>query len=720
MKDTARWILLGALFLIPFLPLYVESSLFFPFITGKGFGFRILVGIAVGAWALLALLDKKYRPQWSWTLLIYGALLLWMFIADFFGVNPHKAFWSNYERMDGFVTMAHAFAFFLVAGATLTAEKKWRAWWLTALAASSLVVVHSLLQLMCAGQVCAATFPIHQGGVRVDANMGNAAYLAAYFLFMIAAALWQAFVSKGWLRYALFALAGLQFVVLYSTATRGALLGFVGAAGLAALLFALLSGGKARKASLTALAGVVILIAGFFAIKDSALVRNDPTLARIASISLTDGATRFSLWSMALEGVKERPLLGWGHEGYNYIFNTYYKPSLYAQETWFDRAHSVYMDWLVAGGIPAFLLFIALFISGMVALLRSTLPRSEKILLVSALAAYAFQALFVFDNLMTYVMLAAVLAVAHTGVMRPIKKVETLPEATAKQAPTAAAVILVLSLGGLWVINAAGIHGGQEVIKGLRANNDLAVNVQHFNKALASDTFALQEVREQFIGFAAQVSRFENIPQEVRAELLVRANEEMNKEIASTPDDARLRLMLAQGYEAQGNLAASLAEIEAALALSPQKQAIIIQRGIELWKMGRKPEAFAAFSAAYELDQSFGEVAVYVAAGHIINGRSADGEALLMSHFGTNVVDRDILRFAYFEAKDFSGLIDIARAKVVAQGGAPATRFELAQALTLAGRLAEARAEIQAVMAEHPETAAEGANLLVQLGLSTK
>lgn len=739
MKTTARWVALGALFLVPFLPLYVESSLFFPFITGKGFAFRILVEIAFGAWFLLALLDKRYRPQWSWTLVIYGALVAWMFVADLLGANPHKAFWSNYERMDGFVTMAHAFLFFLVAGAVLAVEKKWRAWWLAALAASALVALHGVLQLLCAGAECAKSFPIHQGGVRVDANMGNAAYLAAYLLFMIAGALWQGIVSRGWLRYALFALAAVHGIILYHTATRGALLGFVGAAFFALAAWAMLSGGKARKASVIALAGLAVLAGGFFLAKDTALVQGDPTLSRIASISLEDGATRFTLWGMAWEGVKQDPITGWGHEGYNYIFNEQYRPSLFAQETWFDRAHSVYMDWMVAGGIPAFLLFIALLLSAGIALMRSSLPRSERILLTSALAAYAFQALFVFDNLMTYAMLAAVLAIAHAGSARPVRKLESLPEAGTQVAPLAAPAVVAATLAAVWIVNVPGIAGGQELIKSLRFTGDLSQNMAQFEKALGSGTFAVQEVREQLITFASQAARIESVPAEARAAIVAKAVEEMTAEVAKTPSDARLRLMLAQGLEAGGDFAGSLREIDAALALSPRKQTILIQKGIELWKIGSaleasasekgaasdaraqakraKEEALATFEAAYALDPSFAEVAVYAAAGQIINGRSAAGEELLAKHFGTAVVDRDILRFAYFEAKDFGGLVDIARAKADAMGGAPAARFELAQALALSGARAAARAEIEAVMKAHPDMAAQGAQLISQLGL---
>ena len=217
LKNVIRYTVLGALFLIPFLPLYIANSLFFPFITGKHFIFRILVEVAVVGWGILMLLDVRYRPRFSWVLVLYGALVVWMFIADLFAVNPHKAFWSNYERMDGWVTLIHVFGFFMVAGAVLSAEKLWKRWWLTFVGASAFVCLYGFMQL-------AGFFTINQGGVRVDATMGNAAYLAAYLLFVIAVSLWHALESRGWLRYSLFFLAALQAILLFYTATRGALL----------------------------------------------------------------------------------------------------------------------------------------------------------------------------------------------------------------------------------------------------------------------------------------------------------------------------------------------------------------------------------------------------------------------------------------------------------------------------------------------------------------
>src|SRR6185437_7142376 len=144
----SRWVVLAALFVIPFLVLYVSNSLFFPFITGKGFAFRILVEAAAAAWVVLAFVEPKYRPKFSWTLALYGALVVWMFIADAASLSPLKAFWSNFERMDGWVTLIHLFVFFVVAGSVLSVDGLWRKWWLTFLSASALVSFYGVFQLL--------------------------------------------------------------------------------------------------------------------------------------------------------------------------------------------------------------------------------------------------------------------------------------------------------------------------------------------------------------------------------------------------------------------------------------------------------------------------------------------------------------------------------------------------------------------------------------------
>jgi len=239
-QQVARWVALGALFLIPLAPLVVANSYFFPFITGKAFYLRILIEIAAVAWIVLALLDKEYRPRFSWIGAAVIGFVVWMFIADAFALNAVKAFWSNFERMEGWVLLVHLLGLFFAMSAVLRVEKKWRAWFLASLGVAVVISGYALLQLN-------GSLAIHQGSVRIDATLGNSAYLAIYFLFNIFIALWLALTEKySWLKWSLIAFAVIETTLLFYTETRGTVIGLILGLTLAALLTAVTASRRAR------------------------------------------------------------------------------------------------------------------------------------------------------------------------------------------------------------------------------------------------------------------------------------------------------------------------------------------------------------------------------------------------------------------------------------------------------------------------------------------
>ena len=70
-----RNIVLVGIFAIPFIPFIVSTELFFPFITGKNFAFRIIIEIIFASWLLLAIRDVSYRPSFSWIFTIVAAFV---------------------------------------------------------------------------------------------------------------------------------------------------------------------------------------------------------------------------------------------------------------------------------------------------------------------------------------------------------------------------------------------------------------------------------------------------------------------------------------------------------------------------------------------------------------------------------------------------------------------------------------------------------------------
>src|SRR3989338_7386683 len=274
-KGVARWVALGALFLLPFTPLIVANTYFFPFITGKAFYLRILIEIAVSAWIVLALLDKEYRPRISAIGIAVVGFVVWMFVADAFAINAMKAFWSNFERMEGWVLLVHLLGLFFAASAVLRVEKKWRAWFLTSIGVSVVIVGYALLQIN-------GTFAIHQGSTRIDATLGNSAYLAIYLLFSTFVALWLALTEKyTWLKWSLLVLAVVEGTLIFFTETRGTIIGLVLALALAALLTALTASKQARGWAVGAFVLILVLIGSFYLARDSRFIQNNHVLQRI-------------------------------------------------------------------------------------------------------------------------------------------------------------------------------------------------------------------------------------------------------------------------------------------------------------------------------------------------------------------------------------------------------------------------------------------------------
>lgn len=711
-KQIARWVALGALFLVPLTPLIVVNSYFFPFITGKAFYFRILIEVAVAAWAVLALLDKEYRPRFSLIGAAVVAFVLWMFVADLFAVNVAKAFWSNFERMEGWVLLIHLLGFFFAASAILRVERKWRAWFLASLGVAIIVSAHGVLQQM-------GVMQIHQGSTRIDSSFGNSAYFAIYLLFNTFIAGWLALTEKRpWLKWSLIAFAAIESVLIILTETRGTVLGLVGGLALAAFLTALTAGKQARRAAAGALALIILLSGSFYLARHSAFVQGNDALQRIASISLADGQTRFTIWHMAFEGVLERPIFGWGQEGFNYVFNKFYEPSLYQQEPWFDRAHNAFIDWLTEGGVPAFLLYLSLFGSALWLLWKSSeLSRPERILLTAALAGYAVHNLFVFDNLYSYVYFFAILALIDSQVARPIEGLERAPVLGAADGATyALPIAAVAALALIWFVNIPGMQDAAELIVAISPSPaGVSANIATFEDLVQHPAFAAQEIREQLVAFAATVAQSSTATNAEKQQITALAISEMKKQVDAYPLDARERLQLAYAYRSAGDGADALKQIQVAATLSPGKEDIWIEMGALEWDLGDLKAAQADFNKAYALGPEFQNLAAYAAAGDFAAGDTATADKILLGAYGTTTVDSNILAVAYYRAKDWPQLITIWKMRANAPGASVQTWFGLAAAYYAAGNEADAIATIHTAVSLYPSAAAAGDAAIAQI-----
>jgi hypothetical protein len=139
---------LSGLFLIPLLAFLVTPSLIFPSVTGKAFAFRIMVEVLFVFWLILALRDERYRPNYS---PILGAIVLFLLaigLATVFSQNPYRSFWSNYERMEGYIAIVHLCIYFLIAAFTISDKATWTKLWLVFVGSSVIMGFYNLYEII--------------------------------------------------------------------------------------------------------------------------------------------------------------------------------------------------------------------------------------------------------------------------------------------------------------------------------------------------------------------------------------------------------------------------------------------------------------------------------------------------------------------------------------------------------------------------------------------
>lgn len=737
LEKILRWTIWGSLFALLFVPLIVADgqhfpyNFFFPYITGKNFVFRILIEIMAGAYLALALVDQKYRPKRSW---ILGALAIFVFIialADVFGVNAEKSIWSNFERMDGLVTLVHVLVLTTIASVMLHTERLWRYLVWTSLGVSAYLSLYGLAQLFGAASLSGGT----AGGLaaRVDATFGNPIYLAAYMLFHIflAALLWaqQWHERRPGERLPLSLAYG--FIILLDTAallfsgTRGTILGLAGGALLAALL-TIFQNRRAAGASWRlpgAILGVVLLLtAGIWAVRDSAWVHSVGFLGRLATISLEDNTVkaRFINWSIAWQGVKERPILGWGQENYAIVFDKYYDPRMYAQEPWFDRVHNIVFDWLVAGGFLGLLAYLAIFAVVLGVIWKQHFTSYERSILTGLLAAYFCHNFFVFDNVTSYLLFAFVLAYVtyrSTAEARRVSERTLVPQAALPYTALGGALVAVTLV---LFVNARPISANLFILKALAPDpGGITKNLESFETAIAYNTFGTQEAREQLAQAATQVAAASGVSDEIKQRFVLSAVTQMKAQETVSPLDARFPLFLGTLYEAAGDSHSAMVSEQRALMLSPKKQTIFFQLAGNALAQGNMKDAIDLYRQAFELAPDF-TTARFLYAGALIRaGREAEAETLIAPYVASGEAADPRILAAYVARQEYLRAAPLWAAKVKAQPQDAQSYFTLAAIYYEGGDRERSIQTLQQAKAVIPSVADQADSLIQQIRSGT-
>lgn len=719
--NTLRSVILTGLFAIPFVPLIVSKSLLFPFISGKAFVFRTIVEIIFALWLVLILKAPEYRPKFSWISVSILAFVFFIGLADVFAVNSSKAFWSNFERMEGFLGILHMAMFYFVTSSVLKSKEIWNKFWATSVFASLIMAIYSFFQL-------AGKLVINQGGVRVDGTFGNATYLAIYMVFHIFLASYLFLNSKSKTsKYILGFVALLDLVILYYTATRGAILGLIGGVlvSFIILLFKSEKGDKIRKVAGGSIVVLALMLVLFVAMKDNPIVKTNPVLGRFATLSLAEIKTqgRYYVWPIAWKGFLEKPILGWGQEGFNFVFNKYYNPEMYNQEPWFDRTHDIVLDWLVAGGLLGLLSYLSIFFALVFTVLKhSNFSWKERSILLGLISAYFFHNIFVFDQIGSYILFFSVLAFVHTesASITPewAKKISSKFNFLASDGmmPVSSSAVVVLLASGLYFWQYLPWQQNKSIIKVLSATNQAQLlPIDDYKSPLKKNTLGFPEAIEHISGSAIQIIGSPQADQKLKEELFTSVNNAFKKQLEIAPTDARYRIFYGLFLASVGDTLGALREYSEALKQSPNKQSIMFEMGNIYLTQNKRAEALEIFKKAYEAEPKYSEAKFMYGLVALSVGDEALSKSLLKDFDKDKILYDDRYISVLASLGRFGEIIDILKTRVSNEPTKTNFRLSLAAAYLQSGQRSMAVSTIKDVIKIDPSFKERGEYYITEI-----
>jgi len=581
-------------------PLFYFAQGVYPYALAKMAFFQGAVEIVVFLYLALLCVEPRYHPKKTPALIALCAFFGILALTAITGADPIRSFWSTQERSLGIIALLHFVGFGIVLSA-LYKDINWKSIFYASLGTSLLADALAALQFIYPNLLLN-----ENAGGRTGGTFGNPTFLAGYVVVHIFIAIYfllclaqdkqpSRIKIKTFEKIFLwFALAASFLTLLFITQTRGDVLGL--AAGLFAMLiyFAfrppeLASHMLFSRRSLYAgfLIALVVASGGFWFTRNASVWKKIPVLNRLAQVSFSSGdlQPRIIAINAAWEGFKERPILGWGWDNFNIVFNKHYAPraleSSY-QETRFDKPHNALLEYMVVAGVPGALAFLGFFIMLIYEGLK-TRDRALASVVLGASVAYFVQDLFVFETIGPLLALFLLWGYAD-GAYQAHKEPEHHPLKQRKQTPLGApwawACIVVLFIP-LYFINFTTIEASHYQYQGF----SYFLSTKTADKAIASFKTAVNTPNPYTWGLkrdyaTAVAEAYLNNPGLIppaEAELAVKAMEEVRDE---HPQDAYNHYALIDLYNQISAINPGVylpkaeAEAKIALELSPNRQEV--------------------------------------------------------------------------------------------------------------------------------------------------
>lgn len=637
-----------ALWALAFVPLVLNSSVFFPFIFGKTILIRIVIALVSLLFTVHLVMNEDFRQN------IYGkakrivknplfiattAFMAIFAISTFFAVNPFRAFFGDVERGEGLLGFLYFYAFFIYS-LFLFEKNDWIMFFKLNLITGFILFIKQLFELcpMSEAGVTACDW-----GMRPGAFTGNPAFLGGYFLFVIFAAIVVLYYSKKDFVWRIFSAMMLPVATfgLFITQTRAAMLGLV--VGLFALVVYGFFHGKEirvyekislRIASLWLLTAMIVIGGVFLLTKTNPVWQKVPGFNRISGFTLQDFTVQTRLISLGVSknaidptqnGV-QKFLIGWGPENFSTAYNQYYNPAYYRLEhTWFDRAHNKLMDVAVMNGMLGLFAYLSIWISVVWLVFKRKGFSFDMMAALFFGIAFFFNLLFVFDQISTVIPFFAFLAFAVFVSVFDTEKSEDKQvliknKAKGKEIERIDSIVYgsvgVTTVFFLWGLIFWTLVPMSQMNSYLSAisTGDISPIVQQPDAIFEPYTFVQQDIRVHFLN--ALLSSYGNAQLKPAFDL---ALAQMKDQIQREPNNPRHLVVLGGVYDRMGKTDGSMEYIkkaeeyyQRAFALAPMRQDVVYALALNYSYQNRTDEGIALLRKSIDTDSVSPETHYYL------------------------------------------------------------------------------------------------------------
>ena len=628
---TGRWVLIAT----TLVPVALSPGFFFPYVTVRAVYFRVLVEIAAAILGYLVLRRESveaFRRDF-----VFVALAGWVaasLLAAVAGVAPMRSIFGDHERMGGVWFWLHLLVFY-TGLRTFMREQHWWAFFRAALAVALVIATYGLVRYKY------HLFGFGIGGMESGVTIGNSGLLGAYLLCNVALAAMLAARSPGRGRWVYVAVGGLLVAGIVFSGNRSSTLGLVLGAGVALLAFAWFS--RSVRLRWIAVASAMFVAAGALPFVAGASWAA-PVVDRLPAIGRLSGgvdSVRVVQWRAAVEGIRDRPLLGFGPENYQIVWSRFYHPEMYRfqPDSRFDRAHNAFLDAFATSGVLGLLTLVAVCAVMAWAAVRSGQrnagvstrsggPAVDAIAL-GFFAAYAFFLFFWFFDLNSTMLWIAVAAfVTSRGTESPL--IEFGAQRKKRWQTT-----LVMTAGALVFALAVYVHGFAtlKMARALDQARDPRRSPQEllrvYESVFGSPAPVTHHVFQMYAGHLASFRpRFREIRNdEMNSSLFDRAFvlavTEFERQARQDPlnenvlvQHARVLILGAYYYGSPRLYESAITKLQHAVELAPRRVTPLLVLGTAYLNVGRPEEALNVYRRAFHVYPPLGQTHSYLAAAH--------------------------------------------------------------------------------------------------------